>query len=83
MRKRRMMRKARKSREMEKHKHKDSRPSKTVIMAYPFPAAQLGIWLALDDLHSGGLGLYGWNMTAQAGSRIIRSWTAWQRLKVK
>jgi hypothetical protein len=66
-----MMRKARKSRKMEKHKHRDSRPSKSVIMAYSFPAAHLGIWLALDDLHSGGSGLHGWNTTAQAGRRII------------
>jgi hypothetical protein len=56
---------------MEKHKHRDSTPSKTVIMAYSFLTAHVGIWLELDGLNSGGSGLHGWNATAQAGSRII------------
>jgi hypothetical protein len=58
-----MMRKARKSREMEKHKHKDSRPSKN---------CNNGVFLscgAFEDLvgeylQSGGSGLHGWNTTA-------------------
>jgi hypothetical protein len=66
-----MMRKARKSRKMEKHKHRDSTPSKTVITAYSFLTAHVGIWLELDGPNSGGSGLHEWNTTAQAGSRII------------